>query len=129
MSNAGFSFPTQSLRMIYIGTVMAGFKLFGLFCSIFTSGSHPIYYTTKVNSSTNELISDTGQILGSPSSNKHNTMFLQIMAFTLDIRLHRLPIRKFHTRNFTLGGVWLFGFLDVDLVDDAFLCRVLLEQG
>jgi len=106
----------------------AKYTLLGFLRSISTSSSLPVHHASKVYSSANKLVFDTRQILRPPASNQYNAVFLQIVTFALDIRLHRLPVRQFHTSNFAFGGIGLFGVLYVYLADDPLFRWVVFEE-
>jgi hypothetical protein len=69
----------------------------------------------------------TGKILRPTTSDQNYGVFLEVVAFSHNIRLDRLAIRKLHLGNFTLCGVWLLGLLYGDVGDDAFALEAPIE--
>ena len=75
-----------------------------------------------------ELLPHTGQILCTSSPYKHNTVLLQVVALSLDVRHDTFSGRQLDTGDFTLGGVWLLGRGDDQTGDDSFALGAVLKQ-
>lgn len=71
---------------------------------------------------------NTGQILSSATPHKYNTVLLQIVTFSLNISLDSLAVRQLDSSDFPLRRIGFLGFLNVNLVHDTLLRRVILEQ-
>ena len=65
------------------------------------------------------MIPHTRTILTPPSSHKHHTMLLYIVALTGDIRRHRPARTQLDPRGLSLCRIRLFGFRDADFDADA----------
>jgi len=56
-------------------------------------------------------------------------MLLQIMSFSLDVRLYRLPIRQRDLRDFPLGRIGFLRLSDENLVHHALFEGIILKEG
>jgi len=83
---------------------------FGLLRSITTAGRLPIYNASKVQCTSNDFVPNSRKVLGSPSPDHDDTMLLQIMPLSLDIRHDGLSRAQLHTSNFPFCGIRLLGF-------------------
>jgi len=86
------------------------FGLFRLLRSITTASRLSIYNTSKVQGTSHDFIPHARKILRSPSPHQDDTVFLQIMPLSLDIRHDGLSGTQLHSSNFPLGGIWFLGF-------------------
>jgi hypothetical protein len=71
----------------------------------------------------------TRQILGTTASDQDHTMFLQIMAFTLDVGHEGFARGQLDPCHFTLGRVGFLGFGDDEPGHDTLSLGGGLEQG
>ena len=97
--------------------------------SVTASSRLSIHDSSKVQCSSNNFISrgqghycvgtamintfdvpDTREILSSATPDQHDTVLLQIVSLTLDVRRHRLPGTQFYSGDFPFGGIGFFWF-------------------
>jgi hypothetical protein len=57
--------------------------------------------TLKVERTTNDVVTNTWKVWHTTTSNKHNSVLLEVMTFTTDIRPNFLLVRKTNTSNLT----------------------------
>ena len=73
---------------------------------VFASTAFAILHTLCVVHATNNVVSHARKVFHTAAANKHNGVFLQIVAFARNIRNHFHTIRKAHLRDFSKRGVW-----------------------
>jgi hypothetical protein len=72
--------------------------------------------TLEVESTTNDVVTNTWKVWYATTTNKHNGVFLEVVAFTTDVSPYFVTVGKAHTCNLTKGRVrllWCLGsYLD-----------------
>lgn len=79
--------------------------------------------TYQVQRSSNQVISHTGTILRSTSSNKNHTVLLNIMSLARDIRRNNRTRRELHTSRLSFTRVGLLRSHDTDTQTHALESR------
>jgi len=79
--------------------------LLGLFHSIFRSRRSSSDHTCEIQCSSNNLIFETNQILSATTSDQDDGMFLQVVAFALDISDDSFPVCEFDFSDLADGRV------------------------
>jgi len=72
---------------------------------------------------------NTGQILRPSTPHQHDTMLLQIMSLSLNIRLYRLPVRQRDPCDFPLGRIWFLRLGDKNLIHHTLFEGIVLKKG
>jgi hypothetical protein len=81
-----------------------------------------------VKSPTDNVIPHARQVTDSATTNQHDRVFLQVVAFARDVDRHFLLVGKPNTRDLSQGGVRLFRCHRTDLQADAALLGALLKH-
>lgn len=92
--------------------------------TVLGSRGSSIRHTSKIVKSTHTLVLDTGKILGSSTSNRHNTMLLRVVSLTGDVSSDDLSIRQADSACLSVGRVRLLGLENHDTQHDTALERV-----
>jgi uncharacterized phage protein gp47/JayE len=82
-------------------------------------------FTYQIQSSSHKVVSHTRTILRSSTPDKHDTVLLDVVTLTGDIRRHDISAAQLNTRNLALSRVGLLGTNDTDTQTHALLRRAL----
>jgi hypothetical protein len=82
-----------------------------------------------IQRSTNNVITNSRQILHTPAANKHDRVLLKIVSHARNISRHLDTIRQANTRYLAQGRVRFLGSLRVDTSTNAALLRRTLQRG
>jgi len=96
--------------------------------SIFTSCLHATDDTAKVDCPTNDFVPHTRQILSTTTTHQDHAVFLQVMAFSLNVRHDRVSIGQLDSSDLALGRVRLLGFHDKNLGTDTLFLGTDVEK-
>jgi len=89
--------------------------LFLLLCSIFRPTSDSIGNSTQIQSSSHKMIFHTWTILRTTASDHDDTMLLNIVALSRNIRRNHLPATQPYSCRLPFTRIWLFRLRDTSL--------------
>src|SRR5690606_1864059 len=78
------------------------------FCTVLRTGLFTVRNTGSIQGSANCVVTHTRQVFNTTATDQHNTVFLQVVAFTADVGSNFETIRQTHTAHFTQSRVRLF---------------------
>lgn len=102
---------------------------FGSFRTIFRTTFPSSLYSTRIESPSDGMITNTGEILYSSAPDKDNGVLLKVMPHTRNIRCHLNSIGKPYSGYFPQGRVWLLRCGGVDFRANSPLLRAALKPG
>lgn len=81
----------------------------GSLCAVLGAGLISLGNALCVESSSDNVVTDTGQILNSSASDENNRVLLQIVTDTGNVRCYFVTVGKLNSGNFSHSGVGLLG--------------------
>ncbi len=72
-----------------------------------------VFYTDRIQSAANYVVTDSGKILDATSANEHDRVLLEVMADPGNVRRYFDPIGQAHSRHFSQCRVRLLGCLSI----------------
>jgi hypothetical protein len=89
-----------------------------LLCTVFGTALFTTLDTLEIQSTTDDVITHTWKIWNTTTTDKHDSVLLEVVAFATDVGPNFLAVSKAHTSNLTKSGVrflWSLGSnLDTD---------------
>ncbi len=79
----------------------------GLLYPVLTTALLTVLHALGIKLTTNDVVLHAWKVFYATSTHEHYTMLLEVVAFTWDVGPSLLSVRKAHTGNLTLSGVWL----------------------
>ena len=88
-----------------------------------------ILNTLGVQRTADDVVTHTRQVLNTTAADQHDAVFLQVVAFTTDVRNDLKAVGLTHLGNLTQSGVRLLRGCGVHARANATLLRAVLERG
>ena len=109
----------QVLRLLRLWTL--GIYIFGLLllslrtlCTILRTALCTVCDTCGIQSTTNDVITYTGEVLNTTTTYQYDRVFLQVVALSWDVRVHFLLVCQTHTGNFSHCRIRLLRCCSID---------------
>ena len=96
---------------------------FFLLSAVLGTGLVSLCYTLCIKSTTNDVVTNTGQVLNSSATDKNNRVFLKVVSYSGDIGCYFDPVGKTNSCDFTKSRVRLLRGLCGNLCANASLLR------
>ena len=97
--NSKFSAGEELLLLAGLGTL----------CTVLGTGLHTVLHTLSIQSTTDDVVTNTGKVLNTAAANQDDRVLLQVMAFTGDISGNFHTVGQTHTGDLTQCRVRLLG--------------------
>ena len=81
-----------------LGSSFLSHVLFGPFRAVLGSALLSVLHSLRIESSTNNVVPNAGQVFHSSSPDEHNRMLLQVMAFSRNVGGHFKTVCEPHAR-------------------------------
>src|SRR5690606_22812428 len=101
----------------------------GTLGTVLGTGLFTILHTLQVEGTANDVVANTRQVLYTTTAHEYDGVFLQVVAFTADVRNDFVTVCETHLRNLTQSGVRLLGSGGVYTSADATTLRAVLKRG
>ena len=101
--------------------------LLGSLRSVLGSGLLTIRYARRIKAAAYSVVSHTGQVLHATASDQYNTVLLQVMALTTNVRGHLEPVCQPDTADFSQSRIRLLGGGGVNTCADTSPLRAGLQ--
>src|SRR5690606_5023722 len=108
---------------------MNGSGFLGTLGTVLGTGLLTVLDTLKVEGAAHDVVAHTGQVLHTTAANEHDRVFLQVVAFTANVRNHFVTIGETDFGDLTQSGVRLLGGGGVHASADTTTLRAVLERG
>src|SRR5690625_6024619 len=91
--------------------------------TVFRTALLTVTDTRGIQRTAHGVITHTWQVLNTTTANQNDTVLLQVMPFTTDVRRHLKPVGQTHTTNLTQRRVGLFRGSGINEGTDTALLR------
>src|SRR5690554_6821955 len=98
-----------TLHRIGLDGLVAGSGCLGTLGTVLATGSLAVLDTLEVERAAHDVVTHTGQVLHTTAANEHDRVFLQVVAFTTDVRNDFVAVGETHLGDLTQSGVRLLG--------------------
>src|SRR3989344_7058345 len=82
-------------------------SFFRALSTVFRAGLLTIFHASCIQAAAHHVVTHTWQILYTTTTQQHNRVLLQIVAFAADVANHFIAVGQAHFGNFTQSRVWL----------------------
>src|SRR5690606_25420171 len=109
--------------------LMDGSGFLGTLGTVLGTGLLAVLDTLEVERAAHDVVTHTGQVLHTTAANEHDRVFLQVVAFTTDVRNDFVAVGETHLGDLTQSGVRLLGSGGVHTCADTTTLRAVFKSG
>lgn len=99
------------------------------FCPVLRAPLFSVTYTRGIKSSTDDVVTNSGQILHTPSPDHDDRVFLEVMSFARNVGCHFDSVCQTNARDLPQRGVGFLGSRRVNTRADSSPLRAALQRG